>query len=82
MDIMPYEMRRVSEFATEGRRQVQNLRNALKEVERRRAALGGDFMNEQRFRKPAADVKQLVAEMERTAQKLTSALDDIDRLTR
>jgi hypothetical protein len=79
---MPYEMRRVSEFATEGRRQVQNVRNAAKEIERRRAALGGDFMNEQRFRKPAGDAKQLVADLERTAQKLSSVLDEIDRLTR
>ncbi len=79
---MPYEIRRVSEFATEGRRQVQNVRNALREIERRRSALGGDFMNEQRFRKPAGDVKQMVADIERAVQKLSSSLDEIERLTR
>lgn len=79
---MPYEMRQVTEFAREGRRQLQNLRSAMREIENRRSRLGSEFMNEQRFRVPANQVKQQLSEIERAVQKLSSALDDIERLAR
>lgn len=79
---MPYEMRHVVEFAREGRRHLQAIRGALKEIENRRSRLGGDFMNEQRFRGPAGQVKQQISEIERAVQRLSSALDDIERLAR